>query len=212
MKRDLLRMFQRQGLKPMVIPLVVMFTMLFVFYQNIDDYVAHREEAAELALRLDVMETTFDLSKSVDLHNSALKPEYASIQARAYRSERSDDSLNTMKTQLVELLQSLYFDNIEVAKASLPPKAEVMQIAVTAQFSGVPQQLPRLEALLASNPKAMRVSEVRVRVVDDAAGGAPHLDINARFLGVHVEPDVVGKTQPLTARAEAANSQMNTKK
>ena len=43
MKRDLLRMFQRQGLKPMVIPLVVMFTMLFVFYQYIDDYVAHRD-------------------------------------------------------------------------------------------------------------------------------------------------------------------------
>ena len=86
MKRDLLRMFQRQGLKPMVIPLVVMFRMLFVFYQYIDDYVAHRDEAAELALRLDVMEATFNLSKNVDAHNSALKPEYASIEARAYRA------------------------------------------------------------------------------------------------------------------------------
>lgn len=212
MKRDLIRLFQRQGLKPLVIPLVVVCALFLVYYQVIDDYVAHRDEAAELALRLDVMNATFDLSKSVDVHSSALKTEYASIQARAYRSEKFDESLNAMKTQLVELLQSLYFDNIDIAKASVPSKAGVMPIAVTAKFSGVPQQLPRLEALLASNPKAMRVSEVRVSVVENAAGGAPHLDINARFLGVHVEPDVVSTGPPLTARLEAVNSQVNTKK
>ena len=210
MKRDLIRVFQRQGLRPLAIPLIVVFAMVFVFYQYADDYVAHRGEVAELALRLNVMDTTFNLSKNVDVHHSALKPEYASFQARAYRSEKFDESSSAMKTQLAELLQSLYFDNIEISKTSQLPKKGVMSIALTAKFSGVPQQLPRLEALLASNPKAMRVSEVRVKVVDDPAGGAPHLDINARFLGVHVEPDVVDKAPSLTARPEAANSQINT--
>jgi hypothetical protein len=210
MKRDLIRVFQRQGLRPLAIPLVVMFAMVFVFYQYADDYVAHRGEVAELALRLNIMDTTFNLSKNVDVHHSALRPEYTSIQARAYRSEKFDESSNAMKTQLAELLQSLYFDNIEIAKTSQLPEKGVMSIALTAKFSGVPQQLPRLEALLAINPKAMRVSEVRVKVVDDPAGSAPHLDINARFLGVHVEPDVVDKAPSPTARPEAANSQINT--
>ena len=212
MKRDLIRLFQRRGLRPLVIQLVVVCALLLGYYQIVDDYVAHREEAAELALRLDVMDATFGLSKNVDVHNAALRPEYAGIQARAYRAERFDGSLDAMKTQLAELLQSLYFDNIEISKASPPPKAGAMRMGVSAQFSGVPQQLPRLEALLSSNPKAMRVGDVQVKVVDDAAGGAPHLDINAQLLGMHVEPDVVDKALPLTVRTDATNSQLNTKK
>ena len=56
MKRDWVRALRYQGLKLLITPLVVLGLMLFVFYQCIDEYVGHRDEALELVSRLEVME------------------------------------------------------------------------------------------------------------------------------------------------------------
>lgn len=197
MRRDWVRAFKRQGLKLLIMPLVVLGLMLFVFYQYVDEYVGHRDEALDLVSRLEVMETTSSLSKKIEVHNTLLRSEYLSIQQRAYRLESFDASLEAMKSNVTEMLQSLFFENVQVSKTNSPPNAGAMRLAVNAEFSGVPQQLPRLESLLLSNQKAARLSELQIKVADDVASGGSRLEISARLLAVHVAPDPIEKVKQL---------------
>lgn len=194
MKRDLVRAFRHHGIRPLVIPVLVVASILLVVAQNIDGYLTHQEEATDLALRLEVMESTFQFSKIIEEKNELLKPEYSQIQARAFLSGNAEISVDSMQNHLTGLLQSLYFENIQLAKLGPAQNRNAAVLAVDAKFTGVPQQLPRLEAALAVNQKAMRVNRLQIKALKDASGGGPRIEINARFLGLHlvpVEPKIV---------------------
>lgn len=198
MKRDVIRAYRHRGIRPLTIPVMAIALVLFGFYQYADEYAGHREEVTELAARLDVIEGTLSFSKNIEAHNAMLKSEYSSIQSRAFRADTFDESLGSMKTTVNDLLASLYFEKIEITTVPSSPIRLAKQLAVDVRFSGVPQQLPRLEAALASHPKAMRVSDLQIKVADDSADGAPHIEVSARMLGVYLTPDVVAVTQPTT--------------
>jgi len=198
MKRDLLRAFRHYGPKLLLMPVVVIGLILFVFFQYVDDYVAHREEATDIGRRIDVMGSIFGFSKEIEARNALLKPEYLELQSRSFRSKNPDESLDAMSSSLNEVLRSLYFENPQVSKLPATQIGGAALLAMDVKFSGVPQQLPRLEAALAANHKAMRISRLKIDVVDDANGGPSHIEIDARFLGLHIAPEAVEAIKPST--------------
>ena len=118
-------------------------------------------------------------------------PLYSEIQSRAFRLPNAEDSLDQMQGQLDALLRTLYFENIRIEKSNLKQKSSAMELSVDAQFSGVPQQLPRLEAALEANQTALRIGSIEIKVLGDLEGGGARLEINARFFGLHLDPDEV---------------------
>lgn len=189
MKRDLVRAFRRQGFKPLLIPAAALTLFLIVLFQYLDEYVQHREEAQELDARIQSMETTLEFAKPIEAHQAVLRSEYAAIQSRAYRFEKSVEALDAMKSNVTELLQSLYFEGIKVSAIKPTSIGLANQLDVGAHFTGVPQQLPRLESLLIGYPKALRVSDLSIKVVDETKDAGAYLDVTARFSGVELVPD-----------------------
>lgn len=189
MKRDWIRSYRQHGLKLLMIPVLVIILLLFGFNQYVGDYLTHRQETAELTLKIDRMRATSALLKEDERKKAKLMLNFSEIQSRSYRSPSPADSLDQMQAQLSTLLQTLYFENIKVTKLELKQENYVMALALNAQFSGVPQQLPRLEAALESDAKAMRINAVEVKVSDGSVGGGSQLEINARFVAMHLKPD-----------------------
>ena len=188
MKRDLIRAFRRYGVRPLILPFVVIASILIIFELNSDDYLTHREDAADLARRIEVMDSITRISKAVEEKSELLKPEYAQIQNRAFLTGTAQNSADSMQNHLMGLLQSLYFENIKLVKLSPQQDGNAVVLAIDAQFTGVPQQLPRLESALAANQKAMRVNRLQIKTIGDTSGSGAHIEINARFLGLHLVP------------------------
>jgi len=188
MKRDFIRAFRRYGVRPLIIPFVVIASILIIFELNSDDYLTHREDAADLARRIEVMDSITRISKAVEEKSELLKPEYAQIQNRAFLTGTTQNSVDSMQNHLMGLLQSLYFENIKLVKLSPQQDGNAVVLAIDAQFTGVPQQLPRLESALAANQKAMRVNRLQIKTIGDTSGSGAHIEITARFLGLHLVP------------------------
>lgn len=189
MKRDWIRIYRQHGIKLLMIPVLVITLLLLGFNQYVGDYLTHRQEAAELILKLDKMKATSALLKEDERKKEKLMLHFSEIQSRSYRTYSPADSLDQMQGQLSALLQTLYFENVKVTKLELKQENSVMELAVDAQFSGVPQQLPRLETALESDAKAMRINAVEIKVSNGSVGGGSQLEINARFVAMHLKSD-----------------------
>jgi hypothetical protein len=188
MKRDLFRILRRNAIKLVSLPAVVLGVLLFIYYQYIDNYMDRLEEAGGIALRLEVMENEFSYSKNLEIKQAAIKPEYSDIRFKSFESVSVEMSLSEMQNTLTSLLQSLYFENIQIGKLTSTQHGYAKRLVLEAQFSAVPQQIPRLESALSANQRAMRIGGLEIKAADISSDGGAHLDISAQFLAIHVHP------------------------
>lgn len=187
-RRDLKRVFRAHGIKVFAIPMVVVLLLAVVADQRLDGYLERREEAAELQARLDSHRELLALDGKIRSKAGELEPAHAAAAPLVHIAPDTATAVQAMQDQLRQLLQSLYFSDIEFADFSDSSQGGISRLAMRARFHGVPQQLPRLEAALAQSPKITTIDQIEIRVVEDPQRSGPQLAISARFVGLHMKP------------------------
>jgi Tfp pilus assembly protein PilO len=202
MKRDLKRVHAAHGIKYFAFPVIVLLLIAALVDQRLTGYLEHREQASDLQTLQESNQNTLDLDKKVQANSEQVGGSYTPVQAQLFVANDIADSVNAMQEQVRKLLQSLYFDNIDLSDFSDTPKGSVSRMSFTARFNGVPQQLPRLQVALAQSPTLLTIDKVEIKVVDDAQRGGQQLHITARFSGLHMKPlpEAAAPAAPAAAR------------
>lgn len=188
MNRNLKRVYRNHGIKYFAFPVIVLLLMVALADQLLDGYTDHRTEAAELEDRLASNRSILELNSKVLRSSEALSSDFTAVQSQIFVASDITQSVNTMQGQLRTLLQSLYFDNIEFFDIADATKGSISRIEMSARFTGVPQQLPRLQAALAQSTPSLAIDSLDIRVVDDLQRGGQQLAVTARFAGLHMKP------------------------
>ena len=189
MKKDWIRAWQHQGVRLLILPMVVLAALAYAYWEYTGAYFDHWDETTTLGTKLDVVDAELDLRDNIKNRHDALKPEFTLAQTSAFRTASRDEALGQMKSMLTQMLGSLYFEVIQVEPAKSPSQANIL--AMDAEFSGVPQQLPRFELALQSQAKPMRVENVQIKTIAAPKGGEPHIEIKARIVALHLPPEGV---------------------
>lgn len=245
MIRDWIRALRRKGIAAFLMPLLVIVMMVYGYVEYVDNYFEHLDEADSVSTKLEASNEVIRIAREMDKRKIVLKPDYDLWQSRAFVAPTREAALEAMKASLTQTLQNLYFEKvqIDVPKADAPKAAEKTTekttdlIALEAQFIGVPQQLPRLEAELQTQAQSIRVSDVKIKAVippkpvatkatakkataaasaASAAASAPvgtdpYLEITVRFVAPYLATAaVVTATAPMPAASAASKPQANT--
>lgn len=188
MKRNIQRIYRQYGIKYFAAPVVVILVLAALFDQHLGGYLEKLEEAADLGIRLENNRNILDLNGKIQRSHDELEAGFLALQSKAFVDAEVTQSVNRMQEQLRQLLQSLYFDNIEFTEFSDTPKGAATLISMNVRFNGVPQQLPRLETALAQSPQRLSMSSLEIKVIDDPQRGTQQLAIVTRLSGLHMKP------------------------
>lgn len=197
MKRDLKRIYQHHGIKYFAFPAIVLLVLAAVADQRLGSYLDNREEAADLETRLETNRSILDLHKQVQRNHDELNAKFAPLQQQFFVATDVAQSVNSMQEQVRKLLQTLYFDNVEFFEFADSTQGSVTHISMNVRFTGVPQQIPRLQAALAQSPTLLAIDSLEIRVVDDLQRGGKQLAMTARLSGLHIKP----LTEPISGNA-----------
>ena len=247
MIRDWIRALRRKGIAAFLMPLLVIVMMVYGYVEYVDNYFEHLDEADSVSTKLEASNEVIRIAREMDKRKIVFKPDYDLWRSRAFVAPTREAALEAMKASLTQTLQGLYFEKvqIDVPKVDTPktePRKETAEkttdlITLEAQFIGVPQQLPRLEAELQTQAQSIRVSAVKIKAVlppkpvatkatakkataaasaASAAASAPvgtdpYLEITVRFVAPYLVADaVVTATAPMPAASAASKPQPNT--
>ena len=188
MKRDLKRVYKEHGIKYFAFPAIVLLMLAALADQRLEGYISNREEAADLTTRLETNRNILDLNEKIKRNFDELDPSFTSLQQQFFVGQDISDSVNAMQEEVRKLLQSLYFDNVEFSDYSDTRQNNVSRIAMSVRFTGVPQQLPRLQKALAQSSKMLAIDNLEINVVEDPQRGGKQLAVKARFAGMHMKP------------------------
>ena len=203
MKRDLKRVYKRHGIKYFAFPVIILLVFSALADQWLGNYLTNREEAADLEIRLENNRNILDLNKKIQRNHDDLSAKLTSLQQQFFISSNIAESQNAMQEQIRKLLQSLYFDNIEILDFSKSSQGSISRLMVNTRFTGVPQQLPRLQAALAQSTTMLVIDDLEIKVVDDSQRGGKQLAVAARFVGLHMGPlpDYISASESKTTDA-----------
>ncbi len=255
MIRDWIRAFRRKGIAAFLMPSLVIVMMIFGYVEYVDGYFEHLDEADSVSTKLEASNEVIRIAREMDKRKIVLKPDYDLWQSRAFVAPTREAAVEAMKASLTQTLQNLYFEKVQidvpktenkteapVSAASAPVVEKIEKttdlIVLEAQFIGVPQQLPRLEAELQTQAQSMRVSDVKIKAVippkpvpvksagkkaKDKAKAAsepaadtppntdPYLEITMRFVAPYLATAaVVTTTAPMPAASAASKPSSNT--
>lgn len=188
MKRDLKRVFRAHGIKVFALPVFVLLLLAVVADQRLDGYLEHREEAAELQAQLESNHDILALNSKIQRKFEELTPAFTALSPQIHTAPDITTSVQAMQEHLRQLLQSLYFSDVEFFDFSDAPQGGVTRLYMRARFTGVPQQLPRLEAALTQSPTIAAIDQLEIQVVDDPLRSGQQLAVTARFVGLHMKP------------------------
>lgn len=188
MKRDLKRVLRAHGIKMFAVPVVVVLLLAVVADQRLDGYLERRQEAAQLLMQLESSREVLALNGKIERRHQELTPEYSTLLPLLHSDPQVSLSMQAMQEQLRQLLQSLYFSDVEFFDATDTAQGHYSRLVIGARFHGVPQQLPRLQAALAQAPKLVVMDQLEVRVVADPVRSGQQLAVTARFVGLHMQP------------------------
>ncbi|OYU46331.1 MAG: hypothetical protein CFE44_02640 [Burkholderiales bacterium PBB4] len=186
MKRQWMRLVRRKGWLYFGAPIVATIALFVFLQQAIDEYVVAADSASDVSLRLETIALAkYHLPKLRELEGY-YRPQSEAVLGRAFVGSNANESLTQFVAELNQILRSLYFDEIEVVqKPVLVEGNQVLQ--VSASFSGVPQQLNRLESALATNMHAIRVNQLDVLAENNAIAGTGSLRVKVGFVALHAQ-------------------------
>lgn len=199
MKRDLKRFQRQHGIRYFALPLIVVLLLATLADQRLGGYLERRQQATELQAQRERDREVLRLDAKVRRSHDELAPSHAALAPRLWSDEQPQQALASLQAELDALLRSLYMENIEFFDPAAPARAGAGRIEVSARFTAVPQQLPRLQAALASAPKLMQVQAIELRVVPDTARSSQQLAVTARFAAIHAP----APPEPVAATAAA---------
>lgn len=203
-QRDIVRIRREHGIKYFALPLLALLGVAVVADSWLGEYGEHRATVQELRDTLDRQRAVLDLQTQVAANEERLKPLFAVSEPRLYIAETAAESAQAMRQQLMQLLQSLYLDQIVIDEVAELPAGQVTQLKASVRFTAVPQQLPRLQSLLAQQPKQITTEMLEVKVVPDTQRGGQQLSVRVTFTALHVKtlPAAVqpGASQPTNSK------------
>lgn len=175
MIRDWIRAFRRKGIAAFLMPSLVLVMMVYGYVEYVDGYFENLDEADTVSTKLESTQEEIRIAREMDKRKIVLKPDYDLWQSRAFIAPTREAALEAMKASLTQTLQNLYFEKVQIdvpkvdatdaGKNAKTADKTTDLIALEAQFIGVPQQLPRLEAELQTQAQSIRVSEVKIKAV-----------------------------------------------
>ena len=186
-QRDVVRVRREHGIKYFAMPLLVLLLLAVLADQWLAGYGARRAEAGELQATLERQRAVLDLQPKVASNEERLKPLYEGLEPRLFAADEARQSLQALENQLGQILQTLYFDPPQFSDGSESPAGTVTRLNLTARFTGVPQQLQRLQLALSQSPKLIQIDRLELEVVPDPQRGGQQLSITARFSALHVK-------------------------
>lgn len=200
MKRDLIRIRRQHGIKYFALPIIVFLFLMLLLDERISGYLDLRNEVSENINKLEMDHQTLDERKSVESRLAALSSSNSKLSSRIYETTDADQAKKEIQEQLQILLKSLYFENIQFSEFSERAIGSAKILSVTASFSGVPQQLPRLQSAIANSRKILSVDTLDIRVVDDPQRNSQQIAIAVKFNALHVESTGTKMTEPTDKR------------
>ena len=188
MKRELSRVYRLHGIKFFALPVIVVLFLVAFADRELPGYLENRAEKTELTNSLESNAAVLALGKKLQQNFETLSTEYDTSHKLTFSNTDPAQAGADLKEQVRQILQSLYFDSIELLDVSERKKGNITILTTGARFVGVPQQLPRLEAALAKSPRLLAVDNLEISVVDDHERGGQQLLILARFSAIQMQP------------------------
>ena len=127
-QRDIVRIRREHGIKYFALPLLALLAVAVVADHWLGDYGERRAQAQELRDTLERQRAVLDLQPQVAANEERLKPLYSAAEPRLFISETSGESAQAMRQQLQQLLQSLYFDQIDILEVAELPAGQLTRL------------------------------------------------------------------------------------
>ena len=212
MIRDWIRAFRRKGIAAFLMPSLVLVMMVYGYVEYVDGYFENLDEADTVSIKLESTQEEIRIAREMDKRKIVLKPDYDLWQSRAFIAPTREAALEAMKASLTQTLQNLYFEKvqIDVPKNEKTTDKTTDLIALEAQFIGVPQQLPRLEAELQTQAQSIRVSEVKIKAVVPPPPAPPKAAKAPKAVKVLPKKGVLPEPAAASAPASAASNTAST--
>lgn len=187
MKRDLVRIRRQHGIKYFALPIIVFLFLLVILDERISGYLDIRNEVSGNISKLEMDHQALDERKSVESRLGALSSSNLKLSSRVFQSTSTDQTKNEIQEELRVLLKSLYFENLQFSEFSERADGSTKILSVTASFSGVPQQLPRLQSAISNNRKLLSIDTLDLKVIDDPQRNSQQIAIAIQFNALHVD-------------------------
>lgn len=192
MKRNWARTVRRRGWLLLGVPLLVIGALFICLDYFFDEYLTSLDEAEAMDRRISQVAQMKTYSPRLREIHQLYKPQYQEIEARSFKSASSITSIVQMESSIKGVLQTLYFDGIEIKPVSTSSTAKPAEglLLLEVDFIGVPQQLNRLESALAVNQYAIRVNKLDVTAENNLVAGVGNIRVKSQFLALHLQPTI----------------------
>lgn len=213
MKRAAKRVYREHGIKYFAFPVVVVLLLASLFDEHIDGYLEKREEVFDQQMTAENNQSVLALDANISASHDKLEPDFGPLAQKWFVDAEAPAATQKMQAQVQQMLQSLYFSDIQWNEPQQQPLNSVAsRISISAHFNGVPQQLPRLQAALARLPKRVDVDNLELRVVPDPQRGGQQLDIRLRLSSLHFKPMPEGWSSVTASSSKKTNPSQNSGK
>jgi hypothetical protein len=191
MKRELKRIKRKHGIKYFSLPFIVVLFLAFIADGRLSSYLTLRGEVEENGNRIEANLQTLALAKKIESQLATSEIEYTRYAGRVFRSVDGNQTNNELQQELAALLQSVYFENIEFSNFTFQQSGSTNKVTILARFTGVPQQIPRLQAAIIQSSKLLSVDVLELKTVEDRQRNGKQLAITAQFNALHAS-DIKG--------------------
>lgn len=196
MQREFRKACQQHGLKLWALPAIVVLGLAVLLDRTLDPYLERRSQSQDAALKVDLVKSVLDRQTAIERSEAQARPSLVALQPKLFQAGHAGQAAEQMAGLLKRLLESLYFEMVQVTLTGQLPTGDMGPMTVQARFFGVPQQLPRLEEALLYAEKINRLSGLTVKVVPDEKRGGQQLEIHATVTGFYIRQDLVAAPAP----------------
>jgi len=169
--RHLRRIYRLYGIRPFALPSIALLAVAVLLDRHAGDFSTQREEAERLGQQVERMREKIARQKEFERVIDEGRSDYARMSARVVSAASAAAAQRHLQENVRRLLQDLMAEGVAVQPVTTAVSPKSGMIAVDASFSGVPQQLVRLQKKLEEAPQTMRMTDIDVQRLADA--GAP---------------------------------------
>lgn len=161
--RHLRRIYRLYGIRPFALPSIALLAVAVMFDRHVGDFSTHREEAERLGHQVERMREKIARQKDFERVIEEGRPAYARMSGRIVAAAGVAAAQGELQERVRTLLQGLMAEEIALVPVTtaVSPKSGI--VAVEASFTGVPQQLVRLQKRLEEAPQALRITEIDIQ-------------------------------------------------
>ena len=193
------RVYRLYGIRPFALPSIALLVVAVVFDSYVGEFSERREEKERLARQVERMRDKIARQKDFERVIEEGRPAYARMSERVFATSDVGAAQAELQERVRSILQELMVEELVLVPASAETSPRSGVVAVEATFSGVPQQIVRLQKKLEEAPKALRIADIDIRRLPEA--GTPErvrtkLRIAAWFVHNELNGDAGKRAEP----------------